>query len=73
MSKTIVAIDHDNPAFVENGPHAHATSDIRVHNTDVPDAENNQLVSPDQGFCSTILVNERRDNAWINVRDPGMS
>lgn len=73
MSKTSVAIDHDNPTFVENGPHAHVRGDILVHNNDVPDAENIQLAGPDQSFCSTTSGNERQDNVWINVRDTGMS
>lgn len=73
MSKTRVAIDHDNPTFVENSPHAHVTGDIRVLHNDVPDAEAMQLVGPDQGFCSTTEGHEHQDNTWINARDTGMS
>ena len=69
MSKTIDAVEHDNPPFFENGAETHVTGHVRLHCNDIPDAENVQLVGPEQGFGSRIAVGERWDCAWMNILD----
>lgn len=71
MSKTIVAVEHDNPTFFENDPQLRVTGDVRLQCNDIPDAEDVLLMVPGQGFSFSIAVGERWDCAWLNILDIG--
>ena len=72
MSKTSIAVEHDNPAHFESGSELQFTGDVRIHSHEIPDAENAQLVGPEQGFGCKPAVGERWDSTWTNILDSGL-
>jgi hypothetical protein len=73
MGRTVEAVEHSNPTFFESGTQSHVTRYVLLRSMDIPDAENVQLIGPDQGFCFRIAVGDRWDCAWMNLLDNGAS
>lgn len=72
MSKTSIAVEHDNLTFFENGSQGQITGDVRVHADEIPDVENAQPVGPERGVGCRPAVGERWNFTWANVLDTGM-